>query len=84
MASTAVETEWKEDQMARLSDERRQRNRKIIDEERRVQGQERILAKHLDRFERNDFCDFDKPRKHACQKGKIESNKRSKKRVQLK
>ena len=46
---------------------------------RRVQGQERILVEHLDGLERNDFCDFDKPRKRACQKGKIESNERNKK-----
>ena len=29
-------------------------------------------------LERSDFCDFDKPRKRAYQKGKIESNKQSK------
>ena len=44
----------------------------------KVQGQEQILAKHLDGLERNDFCDFEKPRKCACQKGKIESNEQSK------
>ena len=32
-------------------------------------GQERILAKHLDGLKRNDFCDFDKPRKRAKQAG---------------
>ena len=31
------------------------------------------------RIERNDFCDFEKPRKRAYQKGKIESNKQSRK-----
>ena len=43
------------------------------------EGQERILAEHLNGLEGNDFCDFDKPRKHAYQKGKIESNEQSKK-----
>ena len=33
---------------------------------------------HLDGLERNDFCDFDKPHKRACQKGKIESKEQSK------
>ena len=46
---------------------------------RKEQGQERILAEHLDELERSDFCDFDKPRKLAYQKGKIESNELSKK-----
>ena len=36
-----------------------------------MQGQERILAEHVDGLERSDFCDFDKPRKRANQKGKI-------------
>ena len=62
----------------RASDGRRQRGRKIINEERKAQGQERILAEHLGGLERNDFCDFDKPPKHAYQKGKIESNEQSK------
>ena len=44
----------------------------------KVQGQERILAEHLDGLKRNDVCDFDKPRKRAYQKGKIESNEQSK------
>ena len=34
-------------------------------------------CEHLDGLERSDFCDFGKPRKHAYQKGKIESNKQS-------
>ena len=42
----------------------------------------RILAKHLDGLKRNNFCDFDKPRKCACQKGKIESNEQNKKASQ--
>ena len=33
---------------------------------------------HLDRLKRSDSCDFEKPRKHIYQKGKIKSNKRSK------
>ena len=33
---------------------------------------------------RNKFCDFDKPRKHAYQKGKIESKEQSKEGGQLK
>ena len=66
VASTAVGTEGKEDKMASIkkaADGRRQRSRKIIDEERKVQGQEQILAKHLVGLERNDFSDFDKQRK---------------------
>ena len=62
----------------RAADGRRQRGRKIIDEKRKVQGQERIFAEHLDGLERNDFCDFEKLLKRACQKGKIESNEQSK------
>ena len=46
--------------------------------ERKVQGQERILVEHLDGLERNDFSDFDKPRKRAYQKGMIESKEQSK------
>ena len=42
------------------------------------QDQERILAGHLDGLERSEFCDFDKPRKRAYQKGKIEFNEQSK------
>ena len=44
----------------------------------KVQGQERILTKHLNRLERSDFFYFDKPRKHACQKEKSDSNKQKK------
>ena len=42
------------------------------------------LCKHLDGFEINDFCDFDKPRKRAYQNGKIKSNGQSKERGQPK
>ena len=41
-------------------------------------GRERIFAEQLDGLERSDFCDFDQPRKRACQKGMIKSNKHSK------
>ena len=47
----------------------------------RVQGQKRFFAEHL---ERSDFCNFDKSRKRAYQKEKIESNKQSKEGGQLK
>ena len=30
---------------------------------------------HLDGLERNDFCDFDEPRKRTYQKGKIKSQR---------
>ena len=62
------------------ADGRRQRSRKIIDEERKVLGQEWIYVKHLDGLERSDFCNFDKLRKHAYYKGKIEFNEQSKER----
>ena len=42
------------------------------------QDQERILAEHLDELKRSNFCHFDKPRKRAYQKGKIESIEQSK------
>ena len=67
MASTAVGTEGEEDQMARS----------LMKREKRI-CQERILAEHFDGLERNDVCDFDKPHKRDCQKGKIESNEQSK------
>ena len=38
----------------------------------------------LDGLERSGFCDFDKPQKRACQKGKIESSEQSKERGQPK
>ena len=58
----------------------------MIDEEieKYRKKEERILAEHLDGLERNGFCDFEKPRKRACQKGKIESNEQSKEGGQLK
>ena len=60
----------------RAADGRRQRSREIIDEERKIQGQERILGEHL---ERTDFCDFENPRKRAYHKGKIESTSKARK-----
>ena len=60
----------------RAADGRRQRSQQIIDRE--VRGQERILAKHLNRHEWEDFCDLDKPRKRTYLKGKTESNDLSK------
>ena len=42
------------------------------------QDQELILAKHLDGLKKNDFCDFEIPRKCTCQQEKIEFNKQSK------
>ena len=84
MVSNAVGTEGGEDQMARPSAKREQLAEKAEKPEehwwieRKVQDQELILAEHLDGLEMNDFCDFDKPRKRAYQKGKIESNEQSK------
>ena len=43
-----------------------------------------MLAEHLDGLERNDFSDFDKPRKRVYQKRKIESNEQSKEEGQPK
>ena len=37
-----------------------------------------IFAKHLDRLERSNFCDFEKLHKCAHQKVKIESNEQTK------
>ena len=39
---------------------------------------------HFGRLKRNDFYDFDRPRKCAYQKGKIEANEQSKEGGQLK
>ena len=62
----------------RAADGRRQRSWKIVDEEKKVQSQERILVKHLHGLERSNFCDFDKPCKRAYRREKIESNEQSK------
>ena len=65
-------------QREHLTEEGREAGRSLIERERKVQGQEQILVEHLDGLERSDFCDFDKPRKRAYQKGKIESNEQNK------
>ena len=84
MASTAMGTEGEDDQIARssvqkepLTKEGREEGKSLIKRE-KVHGQERILAEHLDGLKRNDFCDFDKPRKRSYQKGKTESNEQNK------
>ena len=41
--------------------------------ENRKQEQKRIVAQHLDRFERNDLLDFDMSHKRASQKEKDSS-----------
>ena len=80
VASTTVGTERREEPNGQivspkkqLMEECKEAGKSLM--ERKVQGQERILAEHLDGLERSNFCDFDKPHKHACQKAKIESNK---------
>ena len=87
VASTAGGTEGEEDQMARssaqreqLTEEGREAGKSFIKRERKIQGQgqERILAGHLYQLKRNDFCDFDKPRKRVFWEEKIESNEQSK------
>ena len=67
-ASTTVGTEgkrtkWPDRQIVsvnRAADGRWQRGQKIIDGERKEQGQEQILAEHLDGLEKSDFCDFER------------------------
>ena len=53
-------------------------------QKRKIQGQKRILAKHLDKLKRNNFCDFEKPPKHAYQKGYIEFNEQSREASRIK
>ena len=64
-------------QREQLTEEGRETVRSLMKKEKST-GQERILEEHLDGIERNDFCDFDKPRKRAYQKKKIKSNEQSK------
>ena len=64
-------------QRQQLTEERREAGKLLMKKEKST-GPRTDLAEHLDGLERNDFCDFDKPRKRACQKGKIESNEQSK------
>ena len=52
--------------------------------ERKIKNHERILMEHLNKLERNGFCVFDKLRKCAYQKEKIESKEQSKKGGQTK
>ena len=61
-----------------LTEEGREAGRSLMKREKKVQGQERMLAEHLDGLERSGFCDFDKSNKRAYQKGKIKSNEQSK------
>ena len=68
----------------KAADGRRQRSRKIIDEERKILDQKRILANTSTRLERNGFCDSDKARKRIYHKEKIESNEQSKEEGQPK
>ena len=77
MASTAVGTEGKEHQMAKLSAERgklmeegREAGRLLIKGE-KITGPKTDPCSTPDGLKRNDFCDFDKPCEHAYQKGKI-------------
>ena len=64
------------------ADGSRWRGREIVDEKK--QGEERILADHLDRLKRSDFRDFDKSGQRAYQKGKVEGIEQSKEESQLK
>ena len=65
----------------RVADRRRRRNKEFINKER-----EKCRAKNgslrntsTDYSKGTTFCDFCKPHKRSCQKGKIESNEQSKK-----
>ena len=42
--------------------------------------QERIFVEHLGGLKKSDFCNFEKPRKSACQKKMIEFNEQRKER----
>ena len=46
-------------------------------DEKKVQGQQRILAEQLDKLEKSNFCDFEKPGTSTHHKRKIESNEQS-------
>ena len=59
----------------------REAGKSLMKRGRKEQGQERILAEHLDGLERSGFCNFDKPCKRAYQKGKIESNEQGEKKA---
>ena len=62
----------------RAADGRKQKSTEIIDEQREKYRTKNVSLRILDGLGRNGFCDFDKPQKRACQKGKIESNEQSK------
>ena len=85
MTSTKVGTEGEEDHMARLSTKREQLMEEGREAGRSLIKRENSTGPRTDpcgtprQLKRDDFCDFDKLRKRAYQKGKIESNERSKK-----
>ena len=66
-----------------MTEEGRKAKRLLMKKEKST-GPRTNLVEHLDGLERNDFCDFDKPRKCGYHKGKIECNKQSKEGGQLK
>ena len=74
-------TEGEENQTTRLSAQREQLTEegrkagRLLMKRKKVQGQEWIFEKHL---ERSDFCDFDKPYKRTREKGKIEFSQQNK------
>ena len=49
----------------------------VINENKKLQNQERILAEYLDGLESRDFCDFQKPRKQACQEERLSSTSKA-------
>ena len=57
--------------------ESREAGRSLIKKEKSA-GRRTDFCENLDGLERSDFCDFDKSRKRACQKGKMESKEQSK------
>ena len=66
--------------LQRAADERKQKQ-KIMNEKRKKNAQERIIAEHL---ERSNFCNFKKPPKCTSEKENNESNKQSQVRSQPK
>ena len=61
----------------RAADGRRQRSRKVINEKRKVQGQKRILAEHLDRLERNGFVILINHRSAPIRKERLSSTSKA-------
>ena len=90
VASNAVGIKGEEGQMARLSAQREQLTEegreagKSLTKREKSTGPRTDPCEHLDKLKKNDFCDFEKPHKHAYQKGKIELNQQSKKGSQPK